>query len=90
MVPSKQHLYQTIVLSRNIATGNIYDYLFCYCPLVGILFEVLRITVQYFFVNSNNILNSICQMQLLQLHFDIYSDLNEKGELIFKRSLIWQ
>ncbi len=44
------HLYQTIVkfditivLPRKLATGSIHDYLFCYCPLVGILFEILRI-----------------------------------------------
>ncbi len=50
IVISEQHLYQTIVqfdktivLPRKIATVNIHDYLFCYCPLVGILFEVLRI-----------------------------------------------
>ncbi len=50
IVTSEQHLYQTIVqydktivLPRKLATGNIDDYLFCYCPLVGILFEVLRI-----------------------------------------------
>ncbi len=49
-VTSEQHLYQTIVqfdetieLPRKLATGNIHDYLFWYCPLVGILFEVLRI-----------------------------------------------
>ncbi len=50
IVTSEQHLYQTIVqfdktivLPRKLATGNIHDYLFCHCPLVGILFEVLRI-----------------------------------------------
>ncbi len=48
----KKHLYQTIaqfdktiVLPRKLATGSIIDYLFCYCLLVGILFEVLWITV---------------------------------------------
>ncbi len=30
-------------ITRKLATGSIHDYLFCYCPLVGILFEVLRI-----------------------------------------------
>ncbi len=44
MVASEQHLYQTIVLPRKLATGSIYDYLFCTAPLVGIQFEVLRIT----------------------------------------------
>ncbi len=50
IVTSEQHLYQTIiqfdetiVLPRKLATGNIHDYFFSYCPLVGILFEVLRI-----------------------------------------------
>ncbi len=50
IVTSEQYLYQTIVqfdktivLPRKLAIGNIHDYLFCYCPLVGILFEVLRI-----------------------------------------------
>ncbi len=43
MVASEQHLYQTMVLPRKHATGSIHDYLFCYCPLLGILFEVLRI-----------------------------------------------
>ncbi len=50
IVTSEQHLYQTIVqfdktivLPRNLATGTIHDYLFCNCPLVGIIFEVLRI-----------------------------------------------
>ncbi len=52
IVTSEQHLYQTIVqfdetivLPRKFATGNIHDYLFWYCPLVGILFEVLRIVI---------------------------------------------
>ncbi len=36
---------KTIVLPKKLATGSIHDYLFCYCPLVGILFEVLRIVV---------------------------------------------
>ncbi len=43
MVASEQNLYQPIILPRKLATGSIHDYLFCYCPLVGILFEVLRI-----------------------------------------------
>ncbi len=64
MVASEQHLFQTIVqfdktiiLPRKLATGSVHDYLFHYCPLVGILFEVRRIlttflhtdTVQHFF-----------------------------------------
>ncbi len=50
IVTSEQHLFQTIVqfgktivLPRKLATGSIYDYHFCYCPQVVILFEVLRI-----------------------------------------------
>ncbi len=53
MVASEQHLYQTIVqfdktivLPRKLATGIIHDYLFCYSPIVRILFEVLRINPQ--------------------------------------------
>ncbi len=51
MVASEQHLFQTIVqfdktivLPRKLETGSIHDCLFCYCPLVSILFEVLRIS----------------------------------------------
>ncbi len=43
MVTSEQHLYQTIALLRKLATGSIHDYVFATAPLVGILFEVLRI-----------------------------------------------
>ncbi len=57
IVTSEQHLYQTmvhfdktIVLPWKLATGNIHDYLFCYCPLVGILFEVLRIIDQCYMI----------------------------------------
>ncbi len=46
MVASEQHLYQTIVLPRKLTTGSIHDYLFYYYPLVGILFEVLRIVLE--------------------------------------------
>ncbi len=35
MVALEQHLYQTIVLLRKLATGSIHDYICCYCPLVG-------------------------------------------------------
>ncbi len=49
---ASEHLYQTIVqfdktivLPRKLAIGSIHDYLFCYCPLVCILFEVLRIGI---------------------------------------------
>ncbi len=40
---ASEHLYQTIILPRKLITGSIHDYILCYCPLVGILFEVLRI-----------------------------------------------
>ncbi len=33
----------TIIVPWQLSTGSKHDYLFCYCPLVGILFEVLRI-----------------------------------------------
>ncbi len=33
----------TIVVPWQLSTGSKHDYLFCYCPLVRILFEVLRI-----------------------------------------------
>ncbi len=42
MVAPEQHLYQTIALSRKLATGSKHDYLFA-IPPSGILFEVLRI-----------------------------------------------
>ncbi len=35
----------TIVVPSQLSTGSKHDYLFCYCPPVGILFEVLRIGV---------------------------------------------
>ncbi len=54
MVASEQYLYQTIVLPRKLATGSIHDYPFCYCPLVGILFEVLRI-VQHLFTDHDGV-----------------------------------
>ncbi len=57
MVAAEQHLYQTIVLPRKLTTGSIYDYLFCYCLLVGILFEVLRIIVQRAFILVFNAFN---------------------------------
>ncbi len=43
IVASEQHLYQTIVLPWKLATRSIRDYFSCYCPLVGLQFEVLRI-----------------------------------------------
>ncbi len=56
VVASEQHLYQT-VLPRKLATGSIHDYLLCYCPLVGILFEVLRISFNYIYLQSTNTLS---------------------------------
>ncbi len=51
------HFYQTIeqfdktiVFPRKLATGSIHDYRFCYCPLVGILFEVLRIAISVLYI----------------------------------------
>ncbi len=35
----------TIVVPWQLSTGSKHDYLVCYCPLVGILFEVLRINL---------------------------------------------
>ncbi len=35
----------TITVSWQLSTGSKHDYLFCYCPLVSILFEVGRINV---------------------------------------------
>ncbi len=35
MVTSEQHLYQTIVLPRKLATGSIHDYLFATAPPSG-------------------------------------------------------
>ncbi len=37
----------TIIVPWQLSTGNKHDYLFCYCPLVGILFEVLRIKIAW-------------------------------------------
>ncbi len=61
MVASEQDLYQTmvqfdktIVFPRKLATGSIHDYLFCYCPIVGILFEVLRINEVQFASRSRS------------------------------------
>ncbi len=32
-----------------MTTGNKHDYLLCYCPIVGIIFEVLRINKLFFY-----------------------------------------
>ncbi len=39
----------TIVVSWQLTTGSIHDYIFCYCRLVGILFDVLRINFLIFY-----------------------------------------
>ncbi len=76
---SEQYLYQTIVqfdktivLPRKRATGSIHDYLFCYCPLVGILFEVLRIANFYIYTNrsfNDNIID--VSYYILELKFKL-------------------
>ncbi len=70
MAASELHVYptiaqfdKTIVLPRKLATGSIHDYMFCYCPLVGILFEVLRITQHKVYRRLHytvNKINEIC------------------------------
>ncbi len=42
MVAREQHLYQTIVLPRKLATGSIFDYPFLLLPPSGYSIEVLR------------------------------------------------
>ncbi len=44
----------TIVVPWQLSTGSKHDYHFCYCPLVGILFEVLRIRDNSDFIISIN------------------------------------
>ncbi len=70
-VASEQHLYQTqvqfdktIVLPRILATGSIQNYLFCYSPLVDILFKVLRINIAV--VANTAICYLFCQ---IKIHF---------------------
>ncbi len=65
MVASEQHLYQTIVLERKLATGSIHDYLFCYCPLVGILFKVLRINTNVLCLYAYHLLSMFGYSQYL-------------------------
>ncbi len=48
----RTHLYQTIELPRKLPTGSIHD-LFCYCPLVSILFEVLKIDLTLYHIGNN-------------------------------------
>ncbi len=71
IVTSEQHLYQTIiqfdetiVLPRKLATGNIHDYLFGTAPIVGILFEILRIVHPYV-VNAFRVLQYYSNASLL-------------------------
>ncbi len=71
IVTSEQCLYQTIVqfdktivLPRKLATGNIHDYLSSYCPLVGILFEVLRIKDSFDIIFQFNISQSCITSQV--------------------------
>ncbi len=61
-IVTSEHLYQTIVqfdetivLPRKLATGNMHDYFFCYCHLVGILFEVLRILMHPSYLHKTNL-----------------------------------
>ncbi len=44
----------TIVVPWQLSTGSKHDYRFCYCPLVGILFEVLRI-IWHKYLGTNNV-----------------------------------
>ncbi len=46
-ISNNSTIWQIIVLPRKLATGSIHDYLFCYYPLVGIPFEVLRINTTF-------------------------------------------
>ncbi len=55
----------TIVVPWQLSTGSKYDYLFCYCPLVGILFEVLRIVwLKINLQNSTQYLSIWCITQI--------------------------
>ncbi len=59
----------TIVVPWQLSTGSKLDYLFCYCPLVGILFEVLRIesvTTIYVYV-YHKICGTLSQSRLVSL-----------------------
>ncbi len=46
----------TIVVPWQLSTGNKHDYLFCYFPLVGILFKVMRIDTFRFHAKCHNML----------------------------------
>ncbi len=74
MVASEFFLYQTILLPRKLATGSIHDYLFCYCPLVGILFEVLRIPYNTCHLKNSMYNDNVCYVlwQILELQCLLY------------------
>ncbi len=79
---ASENLFQTIVQFDKtivlplLVIGSIYDYLFCYCPLVGIIFEVhvLRIT------NVNNVtqFNLLCICDTFKLKSGPYEIVNTK------------
>ncbi len=50
----------TIVVSWQLSTGSMHDYLLCYCPLVGILFEVFRIV--WILASSSSLEADLCKM----------------------------
>ncbi len=53
-----------IVVPWQLSTGSKHDYLFCYCPLLGILFEVLRIVA----TQCQNTIHIMCTMyQMVRL-----------------------
>ncbi len=77
IVMSGQHFYQTIVqfdktivFPRKLTTGSIHDYLFCYCPLVGILFEVLRIKGMEHAPNLFMLFDKYLFLEVIRLHLD--------------------
>ncbi len=79
IVTSEKHLHQTIeqfdetiVLPRKRATGNIHDYLFWYCHLVSILFEVLRIENG----KTNNCLPILYPTKTFTIRFPVYLSMN--------------
>ncbi len=71
MIASEQHLYQAIVFTRKLATGSKHDHLFCYCPLVGILFEVLIIVIMHLACHKLNTYNIITKTGLELTKFNI-------------------
>ncbi len=80
MVASEQHWYQTIVLPRKLATGSIHDYLFRYCPLLGILFEVLRIA---------KVLGWCCGRPLIQTYLGFHWNIGVFVVRLYLVSLAW-